>query len=133
VVAGNEFVDPVNPFFIHNGVRGSNVRAFFGTIYINASMIQFVLVVLAVSAVHYLVKLWAVATRSIYVNVLYFFYGGMLLMGWFEIYFYHLQFFEQPFMIFVIYIMMKIGFKKNNSETLTAENCERDGSGNTQP
>lgn len=133
VVAGNEYVDPVNPFFIHNGVRGSNVRAFFGTIYINASMIQFVLVVLAVSAVHYLVKLWAVASRSIYVNVLYFFYGGMLLMGWFEIYFYHLQFFEQPFMIFVIYMMMKIGFKKKNTEVSTAENNEQDGGANTRP
>lgn len=110
-VAGNEYVDPTNPFFIHNGVNGSNVRAFFGTIYVNSSIIQFVLVVLAVSAVHYLVKLWAIASRSIYVNVVYFFYCGMLMMGWFEIYFYHLQFLEVPLMVFFVYLMMKVDFK----------------------
>ncbi len=128
VVAGNEYVDPVNPFFIHNGVNGSNVRAFFGTIYINASIIQFVIVVLAVSAIHYLVKIWADFTQSIYVGVVYFFYSGMLLMGWFEIYFYHLQFFEVPLMVFIIYLMLKIDFKNNTTETLPEHSNGNGGS-----
>lgn len=109
-LTGNEYVDPTNPFFIHNGVNGSNVRAFFGTIYVNSSIVQFILVVLVVSAVHYLVKLWAITSRSVYVNVVYFFYCGMLMMGWFEIYFYHLQFLEVPFMVFIIYLIMKVNF-----------------------
>ena len=129
-VAGNEYVDPVNPFFIHNGVKGSNVRAFFGTIYVNASTIQFVLVVLAVSAIHYLVKIWATFTRHFYVNVVYFFYAGMLLMGWFEIYFYHLQFLEVPAMVLFIYIFMHLGFKKKDNLQLTEEKNE-DGNNNT--
>lgn len=104
-VTGNEFVDPVNPFFIYNGINGSNVRAFFGTIYIHTTAIQFVMVVMVVSSIYYIVKLLALKTRGLFVNLVYYFYLGMLCMGWFEIYFYHLQFFEVPAWIFILYLI----------------------------
>lgn len=104
-IAGNEYVNPINPHFIYNGVNGSNVRAFFGTIYVNANIVQYILIVLVVSVIHYLFLMWSLKSRSIYVNTVYFFYGGMLVMGWFEIYFYHLQFLEVPMWVFVLYLI----------------------------
>ena len=114
VVTGDEFVSPVNPFFIHNGINGSNVRAFFGTIYIHTTAIQFVIVVVMVSAINYVVKLVALKTRDFFVNIVYFFYLGMLCMGWFEIYFYHLQFFEVPVWVFILYLAFR---KKDKKES----------------
>ncbi len=104
-IAGNEYVNPINPHFIHNGVNGSNVRAFFGTIYVNSNILQYVLIVLFVSTIHYLFMMWSIKSRSIFVNTVYFFYGGMLVMGWFEIYFYHLQFIEVPAWVFILYLI----------------------------
>ncbi|MBQ4039470.1 MAG: hypothetical protein IJD05_08210 [Bacteroidaceae bacterium] len=105
VVTGDEFVSPINPFFIYNGINGSNVRAFFGTIYIHTTAVQFVMVVTVVSSIYYIVKLLALKTRGFFVNLVYYFYLGMLCMGWFEIYFYHLQFFEVPAWIFILYMI----------------------------
>ncbi len=113
VVTGDEFVSPINPFFIYNGFNGSNVRAFFGTISIHTTALQFFIVVSVVSSLYYLVKLLALKTRDFFVNIVYFFYLGMLCMGWFEIYFYHLQVFEVPFWVLILYIIA--GKRKENS------------------
>ncbi|MBR5150326.1 MAG: hypothetical protein IKW61_03400, partial [Bacteroidaceae bacterium] len=48
------------------------------------------------------------------VNIVYFFYLGMLCMGWFEIYFYHLQFFEVPAWVFILYLAFR---KKDKKES----------------
>ena len=126
VVTGDEFVSPINPFFIHNGINGSNVRAFFGTIYIHTTAIQFVLIIVCVSAITYLVKLCALKARDFYVNVAYFFYLGMLCMGWFEIYFYHLQFFEVPAWIFILYLVSRKRKKEDRTVLpVTSENKEQ--------
>lgn len=45
-------------------------------------------------------------TKSLFVNTTYFFYLGMLFMGWFEIYYYHLQFFEVPMWIFIVWLLV---------------------------
>lgn len=103
---GDEFINAINPVFIHNGIKGSNVRTFFGTIYINSNILQFVLMTLVFSSISYLAKLWALKTRSIYFNTTYFFFMGMLFMGWFEIYYYHLQFIEVPMWIFILWLLM---------------------------
>lgn len=116
-IVGNEYVNPINPFFIHNGVNGSNVRAFFGTIYINATLIQYVLTVVVVSFIHYFACLWAIKSKNFYINLVYFFFGGMLLMGWFEIYFYHLQFLEVPAWILILSFL---GSRNSENETENA-------------
>lgn len=133
VIMGNEYVYAINPFFLHNGINGSNVRTFFGTIYVNSNIIQFILLVLFNSALVYILKVLTLISKNIYLNVIYYFIGGMLIMGWFDYFLYTLPAIEVPGMALFVCMMMKIGFKKNNSETLSAENCEQDGSGNTQP
>lgn len=104
---GGDFVEIINPHFIHNGINGSNVRSFFGTLYVNTSIFEFILLVLFFSALMYMIKLWLMRSKSIYVALVYFFYAGMLLMGWFEYYFYHLPFLEVPVWIFLIYAVLK--------------------------
>ena len=114
---GGDFVEVINPHFIHNGIRGSNVRAFFGTIYVNTSVFEFVALVLLFSAMMYMLKVWMMRTKSIYVALVYFFYAGMLVMGWFEYYFYHLPFLEVPVWVFILYLFFK-KFGTNDSEQL---------------
>lgn len=104
---GGDFVEVINPHFIHNGIRGSNVRAYFGTIYVNTSIIEFVALVLLFSAMMYMLKVWMMRTKSIYVALVYFFYAGMFVMGWFEYYFYHLPFLEVPAWVFILYLLFK--------------------------
>ena len=106
LITGDEFINAINPVFIHNGINGSNVRSFFGTIYINSNIFQFVTITMVFSSISYAVKLWAIKTKSLFVNTTYFFYLGMLFMGWFEIYYYHLQFFEVPMWIFIVWMLV---------------------------
>ena len=42
----------------------------------------------------------------------------MLIMGWFDYFLYTLPAIEVPGMVFIVYMMMKIGFKKNSSAAL---------------
>ena len=107
VVVGNEYVQSINPYFIHNGVNGSNVRSFFGTIYINSNVLQYIIFVLSVSIIVYSLKLWALFSKSIYINIVYFFIGGMLIMGWFDYFFYNLAALEVPGWVFILYMMFK--------------------------
>ena len=51
----------------------------------------------------------------IYVALVYFFYAGMLVMGWFEYYFYHLPFLEVPVWVFILYLFFR-KFGTNASE-----------------
>ena len=104
---GGDFVEVINPHFIYNGVNGSNVRAFFGTLYINTSLFEFIALVLIFSFMMYLLKIWLMRSKSIFVALVYFFYAGMLIMGWFEYYFYHLPFLEVPAWIFILYMLFR--------------------------
>ena len=106
LVTGDEFIDAINPVFIHNGIKGSNVRTFFGTIYINSNLFQFVLMTLVFSFISYLSKIWAIVSKSVYVNTMYFFFMGLLFMGWFEIYYYHLVMIEVPMWIMIIWLLL---------------------------
>ncbi len=110
---GGDFVDVINPHFIHNGVHGSNVRAFFGTLYINTSIFEFIVLVLIFSFMMYLLKIWIMRSKNIFVALVYFFYAGMLIMGWFEYYFYHLPFLEVPAWIFILYLLFRERDPKN--------------------
>lgn len=103
----SDFVDVINPHFIHNGVHGSNVRAFFGTLYINTSIYEFVALVLVFSFMMYLLKIRIMRGKNMFLALVYFFYAGMLIMGWFEYYFYHLPFLEVPAWIFILYLLFR--------------------------
>ena len=122
VLAGSEYVQVINPFFIHNGVNGSNVRSFFGTIYINSNTIQFIAIVTYVSSLLYMAKVLVVYYKGIFLNVAYFFLMAMLIMGWFDYYFYTLTALEVPAWVFILYLIAR---KRNKDGDLPSSLTDR--------
>ncbi|MBR5477433.1 MAG: hypothetical protein IKV19_03235 [Bacteroidaceae bacterium] len=122
VLAGSEYVQVINPFFIHNGVNGSNVRSFFGTIYINSNTIQFIGIVTYVSSLLYMAKVLVVYYKGIFLNVAYFFLMAMLIMGWFDYYFYTLTALEVPAWVFILYLIAR---KRNKDGDLPSSLTDR--------
>lgn len=116
VVAGNEYVVSINPIFLYNGINVSNTRSFFGTIYLNANIIQFVTITLVASSVIHLLKVCSMYSKGIFLNTAYFFIAGMLIMGWFDYFLYTLPCIEVPAWVFIIYLIAR---KKKNENVLS--------------
>lgn len=104
VVSGQgELMSPINPLYYNTGLNLTNVRTFFGTIYIYSSYLEFVVYILLSSAMMYLLKLSTMKWQNIYMYVIYFFECGLLSMGWFEFYYFHLAAFEVPVMALLLW------------------------------
>lgn len=98
-VRGEELVSVVNRQYWCTGTditTLTNVRTFFGTLYIYSDIWQFVTYTLCLSTFIYAWKAVALIRRSIYINIILFYYCGLLAMGWFEFYFFHLDAIEIP-------------------------------------
>jgi hypothetical protein len=98
-LTGQEIILPVNRFYWNVGdtmTTYTNVRTFFGTLYIYSDALQFITYTLILSTFIYAWKVWALVTRNIYLHVILFYYCGLLAMGWFEFYFFHLDTIEIP-------------------------------------
>ncbi len=108
VITGDEIISANNEVFINNGLTASNVRTFFGTVYINTDALQFVMMILIYSSFSYAMMLWAQRSNSLFVNMVHFFYMAMLFMGWFDHYYFHILMFEFPFWVFAIYFSLKL-------------------------
>lgn len=99
IVGNNELVSPINPYYYNTGVNLTNVRTFFGTLYIYTNGFQFVWYLLLSSTLMYFLKIATVKWNNIFVYVIYFFECGLLAMGWFEFYYFHLVVFELPVIV----------------------------------
>lgn len=105
VINGNkEMLSPVNPFFYNTGLNLTNVRTFFGTLYIYSNCIEFVIYTLTLSTIMYMLKLCTIRFNNIYIFTIYFFGCGLLFFGWFEFYFFHIIVIELP--VYTIIIMI---------------------------
>ncbi len=95
-IAGNEPISPVNPFYWNTGITYTNVRTFFGTLYIYSNPLVFATYTITISSFLYLWKVLAILHKNIYLYAILFYYCGLLAMGWFEFYFFHLSIIEIP-------------------------------------
>ena len=98
-LAGQEVILPVNHFYWNVGdtvTTFTNVRTFFGTLYIYSDYLQFITYTLILSTFIYTWKVLAMLKQNIYLYVILFYYCGLLAMGWFEFYFFHLDTIEIP-------------------------------------
>ena len=98
-IRGEELISVVNRHYWCTGTditTLTNVRTFFGTLYIYSDTWQFVTYTLCLSTFIYAWKAIALIRRSIYINIILFYYCGLLAMGWFEFYFFHLDAIEIP-------------------------------------
>lgn len=112
---GNPLGSPVNPFFLDSGVDGTNVRTFFGTIFLYLPMYFSVIYVLLISFVFYQFRMLNLLTKNICIAMLDIWFCILLFMGWFDFYFQTLNSLEVPFWIVLLMFfnnfMNKIDFK----------------------
>ena len=112
IVGDSEVINPLNRLFYHTGFNWTNVRTFFGTIFINTNYLTFFVYVLFLSSSIYLLKLATIRFNNVYVYVAYFFECGLLFMGWFDSYFASLSVIEIPILALVLLLIEKISAPK---------------------
>lgn len=96
-LTGNEkMLSAVNPCYLYTGWSWTNVRTFFGTMYIYCNTWQFVIYTLTASTLMYALRLVAMGTGNLYIYAILCYHCGLMAMGWFEFYLFHLQAFEVP-------------------------------------
>ena len=125
VVGSDEMISPVNPYYYNSGINMTNVRTFFGTIHIYTTSLQFVVYILLSSTLMYFLKLATIKWKNIYVYVIYFFECGLLAMGWFEFYYFHLVVFELPVMVALLWFLEWVLRNKKDSCYKTDECISR--------
>ena len=106
-ITGSELISPVNHFYWNTGISYTNVRTFFGTIFIYTNAIEFITYTIVVSSFVYMWKFLSLVFNNIYIHTILFYYCGLLSMGWFEFYFFHLSVIEIP--VFVLLYMWICG------------------------
>lgn len=116
VMGDKELVSPVNPLYYNTGLTLTNVRTFFGTIYINTDLILFTLYVFSISTMMYGLKLLTIKYNNIFIYCIYFFYCSLLFMGWFDLYFSNLTIVEIPIILLLLLGVNTLFRKKENSD-----------------
>lgn len=115
LLTGNPLGSPVNPFYLDSGVDGTNVRTFFGTIFLYLPTFFPVIYVLLISFLFYLFRMLSLITKNICFAMLDIWFCILLFMGWFDFYFQTLNSLEVPLwivlLLFFNYFMNKIDFK----------------------
>lgn len=109
VVTGNDdLIIPLNELYYNTGFNLTNVRSFFGTIYINTGYLSFALLVMFISTCMYLLKIATLKCGNLFMYTIYFFECGLLFMGWFDYYFASLTALELPCIILVFWFIVYI-------------------------
>lgn len=107
IIGNKEILSPVNPVYHHTGINLTNVRTFFGTLYVYCNFWQFTIYTIIISTITYSIKLIAMYTKSIFLYIILFYYCGLFAMGWFEFYFFHLSIIEIPIITIILWIITK--------------------------
>lgn len=95
-------VVPINSVFIDSGWLGTNVRTFFGTIYINLGTWGSILYIFFFSSFMYLMLLWVKTKANLFNLSIFVFYCTLLFLGWFDFYFASLAVLEIPFFFLIL-------------------------------
>lgn len=99
VLTGQELVSPVNHIYWNTGINYTNVRTFFGTLYVYSDYLQFATYTMVASTIIYLWRILALTTQNIFIYIIHFYYCGLMAMGWFEFYLFHLSAIEIPIIV----------------------------------
>lgn len=111
-IAGTgEIISPINPIFHSTGQNGTNVRTFFGTLFIYTNWFQFTVYTLFVSTLFYMIRICTIKFNNIYIYGLYFYGCSLLAMGWFDLYFSHLSAIEIPIIFLVLLVISHLRWR----------------------
>ena len=106
VISGdNDMMSPINIYYYNTGSSLTNVRTFFGTIYIYSNALEFFVYIMISSSLMYFLKMATIKWKNIYVYTIYFFECGLLAMGWFEFYFFHVPVLEVPAIVLLLWFI----------------------------
>jgi oligosaccharide repeat unit polymerase len=83
----------------------TNVKTFFGTLYIYEGWFGAILTSLIAGFLHYLMFIYAAIQKNLFLTIAFFYWAAMLFFGWFEIYLIHLPFYEIPIICFIFYFI----------------------------
>ena len=114
-VGDKELVYPINPLYFNPGWSLTNVRTIFGTLYINSNWLSFGIYIFVLSSIMYLMRTALVRFNNIYLYTVYFFFCGMLFMGWFDFYFSGVIVFELPIMVLLLLLLEKVLYKRHKN------------------
>ncbi len=117
-ITGETYVSPINPVYLEissASALGSNVRTFFGTIYVNSQYGSFIPLVLFFSSLFYMLRVAALRCQSVFVTAIDAWVCALLAMGWFEFYFFHLSTFEIPVFLWVLNVLDRIRIKRKEA------------------
>lgn len=112
IVGEDDLVYPVNPLYYNSGNTLTNVRTIFGTLYINSSWLGFALFTFFLSFSMYLMKLATMRFNNIYTYTIYFFFCGLIFMGWFDFYFSGIMVLEFPIIVLLLCLFENIVYKE---------------------
>lgn len=115
VFSGNEMVSFLNPLFYNPGLDLTNVRTFFGTLFINTTFFQFILYILVLSCIMYFLRIISVLSHNLIINVIYIFLCSLLSMGWFDFYFISLDIIEVPVFLLILMMLQRLYWKYDNN------------------
>lgn len=111
ITGDKNLLSPVNPLYLNTGISWTNVRTFFGTMYIYCNSFQFVSYAIISSTILYTIKLIALHSGNIFIYVILCYFCGLLAMGWFEFYFFHLSIIEVPILTLLCMIISKAEYQ----------------------
>lgn len=111
VVFGSGATDNISDFWVSTNPsnnKNSNVKTLIGGILIYGGLIKGTIYIIVLGFLIHLLQILAVYSRSIFITILYCYYLASLFMGFFDIYFNHLFFWELPVICFALIIASKI-------------------------
>ncbi len=108
LIDGRDLVSPINPVYLYIGWTGSNVRTFFGTLWINLGTYGTIIYVFVCASLLYGVLLWIKTKPNLWALGFYGLMTSLLFMGWFEFYYFHLIIIEIPIVILILTALMYI-------------------------
>jgi len=111
LIKGDQFISPINSVYLDTGWDGTNVRTFFGTLFINAGWVYSVIYILFLSLILYLMQILVFLKKDIFILAIYCWWCALLSMGWFEFYFFHLTVIEVPIWLLILSLVTKIEWK----------------------
>lgn len=105
ITGTDEIISTINPVFHSTGQNMTNVRTFFGTLFIYKNGIQFTVYILFLSTLFYMIRICTIKFNNIYIYGLYFYGCSLLAMGWFDTYFSSLAAIEIPVIFLVLLVI----------------------------
>lgn len=108
LIQGEPLISTHNPEFLYIGLRLTNIRTFFGTLYVFCPPLVFILITLVVGMIGYTFYFFFLFRRNLCATFLYSWIACVLFFGWFDYYFQILNTMEIPFWILIVFGIMQI-------------------------